>query len=189
MAESYTRIPPGPKAAYGLELVARFLSHTDRAGSCWLWTRHRMKNGYAQTYFGGRKRLVHRVSYELFVGPPLDLMVLHRCDVRHCVNPEHLFLGTAADNTHDMIAKGRHSHGDDHWARSRRDEFLSRVIAQHQYARGSAHHNAKLTEDKVREIRGLFDAGLTDKEIAPIYGVCSLTIRYIRIGKWWRHVA
>jgi hypothetical protein len=53
-------------------------------------------------------RLAHRMSWEMHFGPiPEGMLVLHHCDVRRCVRPDHLFLGTARDNTRDMIAKGR----------------------------------------------------------------------------------
>lgn len=77
---------------------------------CWLWTGRYGNNGYG-TFGGGRKGErtgAHRLVWEITNGPiPDGLFVLHRCDVRGCVNPEHLFLGTAKDNTQDMMAKGR----------------------------------------------------------------------------------
>lgn len=86
--------------------------YTVDASGCWLWTAFRNNVGYGQINAGRRGEgmlKAHRVSFELHVGPiPEGLWVLHRCDVRHCVNPEHLFLGTAADNMRDMCEKGRH---------------------------------------------------------------------------------
>jgi hypothetical protein len=77
---------------------------------CLLWTGRYGRHGYG-TYGGGRigeRRQAHRVVWEDVNGPiPDGLFVLHRCDVRGCVNPDHLFLGTAKDNTRDMMAKGR----------------------------------------------------------------------------------
>ena len=73
---------------------------------CWLWNGHKDADGYGLAFHA--KRLAHRVSYEEFVSPiPKGLNVLHRCDVRCCVNPEHLFLGTQQDNMKDMYSKGR----------------------------------------------------------------------------------
>lgn len=79
---------------------------------CWLWTGVLNRSGYGQTRppgTGGNKRvLAHRVSYEAFVGPiPPGLFVCHSCDVRCCVNPDHLFVGVNLDNCRDMASKGR----------------------------------------------------------------------------------
>lgn len=77
---------------------------------CWLWTSSLSKNGYGKFSEGRRQISAHRFSYETFVGPiEGDKYILHRCDVRSCVNPDHLFVGTALDNTRDMISKGRAS--------------------------------------------------------------------------------
>lgn len=78
-------------------------------GPCWLWTAFVKANGYGQFGIGKAKggAHAHRFSFELHVGPiPDGLCVLHRCDVRHCVRPEHLFLGTQKDNANDRDRKG-----------------------------------------------------------------------------------
>ena len=69
----------------------------------------------------------HRVSYRLFKGEPGSLFVCHHCDVRACVNPDHLFLGTVQDNADDMVRKGRSCKGDDRPGRLRnfRGEMLT----------------------------------------------------------------
>jgi hypothetical protein len=95
--------------------VARF--HTkykvNSSSGCWEWTDHVHGNGYGQfhvTTDGIQKKLrAHRFSYRQLVGSlPDDMMVLHRCDNRRCVNPDHLFLGDASDNMLDCVSKGRH---------------------------------------------------------------------------------
>ena len=99
--------------------VVRFWSCVDRTGECWVWTAYLDPRGYGRFMRTWRSVVqAHRYSWELAHGPIGDpaLFVCHRCDNPKCVRPEHLFLGTAKDNTADMIAKGRHSHGPRHSA-------------------------------------------------------------------------
>lgn len=78
-------------------------------GPCWLWTAGTTKAGYGQAASAGLNRYAHRVSWRLTHGPvPDGLWVLHKCDNPPCLNPAHLFLGTAKDNAMDREAKGRH---------------------------------------------------------------------------------
>lgn len=78
------------------------------AGGCWIWTAGVSGAGYGTLKIHGQRRVAHRVSYELANGPiEGGLFVLHRCDVRRCCNPEHLFLGEQQDNMDDMRQKGR----------------------------------------------------------------------------------
>lgn len=76
---------------------------------CWIWTEYCNNHGYGRFRVDGKKTLAHRASYEAFIGPiPEGMLVCHKCDTPACVNPSHLFLGTDKDNVRDCINKGRH---------------------------------------------------------------------------------
>ena len=80
----------------------------DRKTGCWLWQRAMMLNGYGQKWHRGKFDGAHRVSWMIYKGSiPEGVYVLHKCDVKACVNPAHLFLGTQSDNLRDMSIKGR----------------------------------------------------------------------------------
>ena len=97
-------------------LIERFMGMVapEPNSGCWLWTGPDNGTGYGVMTVGSRSdgtngsKTAHRISYELFCGEiPSDLIVMHKCDVRCCVNPDHLTLGTKHDNTSDMLRKGR----------------------------------------------------------------------------------
>jgi len=149
-------------------VAERFWEKVEKTDSCWLWTASLNTHGYGQISIHNRPRVVHRVAHELLVGPISEgLRVCHHCDVRHCVRPDHLFLGTAKDNTQDMMSKGRGRfpgsgmRGDRSGARSpqrrvRRDEVL-RLYAQ----------------------------GMRQIEIAHVMGMSPSNVSYIVHGKSW----
>ena len=101
-------MPTGVYARPSLE--ERFWSKVERSEGCWVWTRATFPTGYGKfRSWGGRTEYAHRVAWVLAHGAiPKNGYVLHRCDNPPCVRPDHLFLGTAEDNMHDMIVKGRH---------------------------------------------------------------------------------
>lgn len=153
-------------------LEHRFWSKVQKGDGCWEWTGRPTKAGYADIRVGGRKVLVHRLSYLLHNGTlDPDLDVLHRCDNRLCVRPDHLFVGTQADNVRDMLNKGRHN-----W----QPNSGKRPFGEH-------HWCAKLTEQQVREIRQTGNA-LTQSGLALQFGVTRATIGKILRGNIWREV-
>lgn len=124
---------------------------------------------------GGSFR-AHRFAYALAHGPiPEGLHVLHRCDNPPCCNPDHLFLGTHADNVADMIAKGRNAKGERSGAR-RHPESV---------ARGEKNGHAKLTAAQVAEIRATPRKIGTQHALALRFGVSDATISMIVNGKVW----
>lgn len=143
-----------------LEKVAK-----DVKTGCWNWTAARYTNGYGHFMLSeGNDRPAHRVSYEFHCGPiPDGIFVCHHCDNRLCINPDHLFLGTPAENMADMVAKGRHG-----------------------TLRGIECGRAILNESDVLAIRAA--VGVTQKELGLRYGVGARQISYIRSGKSWSHI-
>ena len=104
-------------------ILDRFMSKFERIpwSGCWIWFGSSATNKYGRAlpliYVRGAPRAqpAYRVAYELFVGPiPKEMQVCHKCDISLCVNPEHLFLGTAADNQLDKVRKNRHTKGETH---------------------------------------------------------------------------
>lgn len=135
---------------------ARFFSRVTITPGCWVWQGRPTKAGYGLM----QNQYAHRISYRLHHGEPGDLCVLHRCDNRLCVNPDHLFLGTRTDNMEDKVAKGRQ-------------------------LKGEQAPQAKLTEEQVFAIRR---DTRTQRVIAADYGIVQSHVSLIKSGKHWRHL-
>jgi len=149
--------------------IQRFWSHVTKSDDCWLWKTGCTPAGYGETFHGGTVLYTHRVSWELAYGPiPDGLSVCHHCDVRHCVRPDHLFVGTQLDNIRDMWAKGRHDP----------------LPIYH----GEQNANSKLTENDIRSLRAARAAGARPKDLAIIYGIDRHNVWAICTRKAWKHV-
>lgn len=168
-------------------LEERFWEKVDKRGpdKCWPWAGYRDKQGYGQFWVAGRLARAHRVAYELVNGPiPSGLDALHDCDFPPCCNPTHLFSGTSADNSKDMVKKGRAARGE----RNGTHTHPERVVRGERCAvRGERNGSAKLTEAKVREIRQLLAEGHPQSEISRRMGVTQPTIGRIVRGEGWCH--
>jgi len=142
----------------------RFLSKVAvTRNGCWLWTGLVRPDGYGAARWQGREEAAHRVAWKLFRGTiAKGISVCHRCDVRACVNPAHLFLGTPAENARDMQQKGRDR-------------------------RGERHGSARLRLEQVRRIKAMLkEDRMYASEIAREFGVSETTIRAIKTGKTWK---
>lgn len=147
---------------------------------CWIWIGATMGsgNGYGcmriKDVLYKANRMAFFISYDV---DPFPFHVLHECDNTRCVNPNHLFLGTHADNMKDMKAKGRVASG----------ENSGRYTHPDKTPKGEKHHWAVLTEKEVIEIKSLLKH-LKNAEIAQKYSVSVCTIQDIRVGRSWIHI-
>jgi hypothetical protein len=98
------------KQLHGLSLIERWSAYVKKTDGCWEWTGACAPNGYGQLRIGEITRYAHRLAWEFFRGSiPKDECILHHCDNRKCVNPDHLFLGDRVINSADKMSKNRHS--------------------------------------------------------------------------------
>jgi hypothetical protein len=136
---------------------------------CWIWQKYKTKLGYGRLMLKGKVVMAHRASYECFIGPiPPGMSVCHGCDVRACVNPDHLWLGTQAENIKDMDNKGR---------RRSRD------------SRGEKSGLAKLTDEKVLEIRARHAVGgVSQAGLSKEFGISKALTCLIINRQRWRHI-
>ncbi|WFC66447.1 hypothetical protein EUC41_09045 [Achromobacter denitrificans] len=145
--------------------LGRFLSKVERAEGCWQWKGAKKATGYGNFYLGGKVIGAHCASFRLLVGDiPAGMYVCHTCDTPSCVNPDHLFLGTPAENQADMARKGR--------------AVGMRLGGEH-------HPMAKLTTAQVNEIRARRAAGEKLKDLARSFGVSESNISVVTNCRSW----
>ena len=131
---------------------------------CWLLTTSLHKNGYAAIGYRGKAWLAHRAVYTEYKGEiPEGMQVMHSCDVRNCVRPTHLSVGTQIDNEKEKFERGRASLGEQHYA-------------------------SVLTEELVRKLRQEYTPGDSWMALEKKYGINRGVIRPAVLGRTWRHV-
>ena len=152
-------------------MARRFWAKVEKTDSCWFWTAAIGGRGYGSFGIGGRSprgrtHPAHRVAWELANGSiPNGLWVLHRCDNKRCVRVDHLYLGTARENSRDAIERGQASG-----------------------PRGSRNPRAVLTWDLVAELREVYEAGdIGIRELARKYNLKYPTVRQaVKYESWIR---
>lgn len=136
----------------------------DEVTGCWNWTGRLMPNGYGRMEIDERQMYAHRASWFIHHGEIRDgLYVCHHCDNRKCVNPDHLHLGTAQDNSDDAVSRNR-------------------------FPVGSAASPAVLKDDHVVQIKRRLQMGEMDSVLAREFGIGDETVRGIRIGRTWKNI-
>jgi hypothetical protein len=146
--------------------IDRFLAKVNKTDDCWIWTGCLNSDGYGNFRYKGRTISAHRFSYIVSYGEiPEAMSVCHHCDVRNCINPSHLFLGTHLENMRDCSLKKR--------------------IRQQL---GEKNNNAVLTSSMVLKMRSLYANGVSFPEIQKIFNTKKTATRCAIKGITWKHV-
>jgi len=145
-----------------MEIAERFWSKVEKSQGCWVWKGAKQSKGYGCYVLKGRSMTAHRAAWILTHGEiPEGMLVCHKCDNRLCVNPDHLFLGTNADNMRDAVAKRR--------------------------AGGTHNHTAKINWNIADLIRSL-SYSMKVKEIAGLFGLSRSLVLDVINGRTWKQV-
>ena len=154
-----TNIPQDLDARAKLE--ERFWVKVEKTDGCWIWTAAKHPHGYGKFVVNNTVYPAHRISWELHNGEiPEGQCVMHICDNTPCIRPDHLRIGTHAENMADRDAKGR----------------------------GNSRQPHKLNPGKVRRIRHLHAQGVAGHRIAAEFGIARNTVLRILRGEYWKHV-
>lgn len=150
--------------------MERFWSKVEKTDGCWNWRGARLRRphdgslSYGVFNLDGRSQPAHRVAWQLLNGPiPEGKWLLHDCDNQGCVRPDHLYVGTHADNTRDAVMRRRMESGEDRW-------------------------NHRLRPVDVVAIRAMAAAGIATETIGPLFGVSGRTARNVVARKAWQSV-
>jgi len=188
-----------------------FWSKVDQSGgpeSCWPFGGYRDKDGYGQFHVNKHPMRAHRVAFALANGRFADPFTLHRCHNPACCNPAHLYEGTPAQNSRDMVDAGRSTKGDKNPSRQhpermpRGDRHPMRMYPERRATgerngarrhperipRGERSGHAKLTEHDVLRIREMAQSGMSLGAIAKHFPVSKTSIHAIVTRRTWRHI-
>lgn len=142
--------------------LEQLLLQTKRQNDCLIWQRGLTPNGYGKVSYAGKSIGAHRLAL-FYTSGIWGEVAMHSCDTKACINPEHLSWGSYADNSQDMVNKGRS-------------------------AKGMAISQSKLTDDQVAEIKKRIGLGESYRSVGRAFGVSKTLIRFIGIGEYWRHI-
>lgn len=161
------------------ERAKRFWAKVHKTPHCWEWVGGLTSQGYGMCPWRGvpgkPRQTAHRFSWELHNGPiPQGLCVLHRCDNPACVRPDHLFVGTMADNNADMHAKGRAVKGG--------------TYSRAGYQRGERNRASRLTATKALALRRDRARGMFFRELATKYGISTSQAWRVAKAENWKHL-
>ena len=161
-------------------LEQKFWSKVRKADGCWTWTGAVDAKDYGELRIRRKRVRAHRLSWSFHVGEiPVGQFVLHHCDNPRCVRPDHLFLGSHADNVQDRVNKRRSAYGERNGMHTHPE---SRTC-------GERNGSSKLTNIKVAEIRGLLQTEISISELSRRFHVARAVIRGIRDGSRWTSAA
>ena len=165
-----TEFKSGIRGRYGFcSEKCRFMDKVEigEGNTCWLWKASLKGAGYGSFFVANKHLMAHRESFRIFKGPILkDKCIMHVCDNRICVRPDHLRMGTALDNVRDKISKGRAA------------PILS----------GEKHHWSNMTESIVLEIRELHKKGHSQREIGRRFNINWRNVHAIVKRINWKHI-
>jgi hypothetical protein len=148
-------------------IAVKLAVNTRKTEGCWFWTGYTQPNGYGWLNVAGLKIAAHRAAL-LVTGviPPVGMDVCHHCDVRNCVRPDHLYVGSRRQNMADCTTRRRHN----------------KPV-------GAAHWSAKLSDDAVREIRRRHSLGERQESIATSFDINAATVSRVARRVWRAEVA
>lgn len=164
MTKSRSRRKSPPSGLTPQEVFSWFLPGSPPEEGCWFWKEDSVNNWYGTVWFAGRYRPTHQFSYIVHHGPiPRGMFVIHTCDNKGCVHPNHLKLGTRRQNTDEAMERDR-------------------------YRKGEGVPTSKLTEKQVLEIRAGYASGSSIRDLMNQFGIADSTVYGVVTHRSWKHI-